>query len=75
MSAQRSGCSRTVEEQADPSEGCGEPYRIDSLVTEAWQLASEYGELLLLHRVGYQGKYLPRSNMAMPRSVSVPWVV
>ena len=51
----------------------GEPYRIEGLVTEAWQLASEYGELLLLHRVGYQGKYLPRSDIAMPRSVSVPW--
>jgi hypothetical protein len=53
----------------------GEPYRIEGLVTEAWQLASEYGELLLLHRVGYQGKYLRRSNVAMARSVRVPWAV
>jgi hypothetical protein len=34
----------------------GEPYRIEDLVTEAWRLVTEYGELLLLHRIGYKGK-------------------
>jgi hypothetical protein len=34
----------------------GEPYRIEDLVTEAWRLVTEYGELLLLHRIGYTGK-------------------
>ena len=52
----------------------GEPYRIEDLVTEAWRLVTEYGELLLLHRIGYKGKYLPRTNSGhWVNSVPVPW--
>jgi hypothetical protein len=51
-----------------------EPYRIENLVTEAWRLASEYGELLLLKRIGYQGKYLPRTDTReWVNSIAVPW--
>jgi hypothetical protein len=31
-------------------------------------LGSEYAELLLLRRIGYQGKYLPRSNTTLMNS-------
>jgi hypothetical protein len=52
----------------------GEPYRIEGLVFQAWQLASEYGELLLLKRIGYQGKYLPRTDIrGWVDTVPVPW--
>jgi hypothetical protein len=51
----------------------GEPYRIDGLAFQAWQLGSEYAELLLLRRIGYQGKYLPRSNTTLMNSIPVPW--
>ena len=53
----------------------GEPYRIDDLVSDAWRLATEYGELLLLHRIGYGGKYLPRTDKVgeWVNSVPVPW--
>jgi hypothetical protein len=51
----------------------GEPYRIEDLVTEAWKLVTEYGELLLLHRIGYHGKYVPRSDWSAFTSVPVPW--
>jgi len=51
----------------------GEPYRIEDLVSDAWRLVTEYGELLLLHRVGYQGRYLPRSNTSLWKSIKVPW--
>jgi hypothetical protein len=44
------------------------------VVTEAWRLVTEYGELLLLHRIGYKGKYLPRTNTGQwVNSVPVPW--
>jgi hypothetical protein len=52
----------------------GEPYRIQDLVTEAWRLVTEYGELLLLHRLGYDGKYLPRTDTSrLVNSLPVPW--
>ena len=52
----------------------GEPYRIGNLVTEAWLLVTEYGELLLLHRLGYKGKYLPRTDRSeWVKSIPVPW--
>jgi hypothetical protein len=54
----------------------GEPYRIEDLVTEAWRLVTEYGDLLLLHRIGYKGNYLPRSNTGQwVNSVPVPWAI
>jgi hypothetical protein len=55
----------------------GEPYHIEGLVTEAWRLSTEYGELLLLlGRIGYRGKYLPRTNMAQwVDSIPVPWTI
>jgi hypothetical protein len=31
------------------------PYRIQGLVAEAWQLGTEYAELVLLNRIGYRG--------------------
>lgn len=54
----------------------GEPYRIESLITEAWRLVTEYGELLLLHRIGYRGKYLPRTDTGQwVNSTPVPWAI
>jgi hypothetical protein len=54
----------------------GEPYHIEGLVTEAWRLSTEYGELLLLGRIGYRGKYLPRTNMGQwVDSIPVPWTI
>ena len=45
----------------------GEPYR-------AWRLVTEYGELLLLHRIGYKGKYLSRTDTGeWANSIPVPW--
>jgi hypothetical protein len=43
------------------------------LVFQAWQLITEYAELVLLHRIGYDGKYLPRTDMYSINSVPVPW--
>lgn len=37
-----------------------EPYRIEDLVWQASQLCLEYAELLLLHRVGYDGRFQRR---------------
>lgn len=53
----------------------GEPYRIANLVSDAWRLATESSELLLLHRIGYQGKFLPRTDKRgeWVKSVPVPW--
>jgi hypothetical protein len=54
----------------------GEPYRINELVTEAWQLVTQYGELLLLHRLGYNGRYRPRTKTGgWVDSIPVPWSV
>jgi hypothetical protein len=54
----------------------GEPYRIEDLITEAWRLVTEYGDLLLLHRIGYKGKYLPRTDTGQwVKSVPVPWAI
>jgi hypothetical protein len=39
------------------------------------QLVSEYGELLLLHRIGYRGEYVPRSNTTLLNSIPVPSAV
>jgi hypothetical protein len=52
-----------------------EPYRIEMLVAEAWQLSMQYAELLLLYELAYSGKYLPRipaSRWAGNRE-PVPW--
>lgn len=40
----------------------GDPYRIEGALSDAWRLLGEYGELLLLHWLGYQGHYLPRTE-------------
>ena len=54
----------------------GEPYRIEDLITEAWRLVTQYGGLLLLHRIDYKGKYLPRTDMGQwLKSVPVPWAI
>jgi hypothetical protein len=37
-----------------------EPYRIRSLVSQTAQLLLEYAELLLLHRLGYTGRFMRR---------------
>jgi hypothetical protein len=42
-------------------------------VFQAWQLITEYAELLLLQRIGYEGKYLPRTDMNSMISSPVPW--
>ena len=44
----------------------GEPYRIEDLVTEAWRLVIEYGELLLLHRIGYNEVLTANNNRHGP---------
>ena len=37
-----------------------EPYRIEGIVWQTSQLLLEYAELLLLHRVGYRGRFMRR---------------
>lgn len=37
-----------------------EPYRIQHLVGRAWELSMQYGELLLLHELGYRGQFCRR---------------
>jgi hypothetical protein len=53
----------------------GEPYRIDGLVWQTVQLLLEYGELLLLHGLGYQGRFMRRypPHRWAHSSVPVPW--
>jgi hypothetical protein len=54
----------------------GEPYGSEDLITEAWRLVTEYGDLLLLHRIGYEGKYRPRTvTSPWVNSVPVPWAI
>jgi hypothetical protein len=54
--------------------GAAETDRVETgLVFQAWQLITEYAELVLLHRIGYDGKYLPRTDMYSINSVPVPW--
>ncbi len=55
----------------DPSE----PYRLENLVWQAAQLFLEYGELLLLHRVGYEGLFGRRYPPGRFAHVNepVPW--
>jgi len=52
-----------------------EPYQLEHLVLETWQLLMQYGELLLLHEVGYSGSYCPRfpSGRGVHDTVPVPW--
>lgn len=52
-----------------------EPYRIRHLVLQAWQLSMQYGELLLLHELGYRGQFcrrVPPREWAHERE-PVPW--
>ena len=51
----------------------GEPYRIENLVLNAWQLSMHYAQLLLLHR--YDGPYLPPfpPGRFAHDSEAVPW--
>ncbi len=53
----------------------GEPYRIENLVWQAAQLLLEYGELLLLHRLNYRGRFIRRypPNRWAHSSEPVPW--
>jgi len=52
----------------------GEPYRVESALAQCWMLSVEYLDLLLLHRLGYRGQYLPRrSDTWAHASVAVPW--
>lgn len=53
----------------------GEPYRVKHALLQAWQLSMHYGELLLLHRLGYRGTYLrrfPSGRWAHDHEI-VPW--
>lgn len=52
-----------------------EPYRIEHLVWQAAQLLLEYGELLLLHRLGYHGGFRRRypPHRSVGTSEPVPW--
>jgi hypothetical protein len=38
----------------------GEPYRLDGLIVQTWQLLMQYAELLLLHDLGYAGAFCRR---------------
>lgn len=52
-----------------------EPYRIQHLVHQAWELSMQYGELLLLHELGYRGRFcrrVPPRQWAHARE-PVPW--
>jgi len=40
----------------------GEPYRVEGALSDAWRLLGDYGDLLLLHWLGYTGSYLPRTE-------------
>ena len=53
----------------------GEPYRIKGLVWQTAQLLLEYGELLLLHGLGYHGQFMRRypPYRSAHGSVPVPW--
>lgn len=53
----------------------GEPYRIQSLISDAWQLAMQYVELLFLHELEYRGQYGPRypANRWTHDRQPVPW--
>lgn len=53
----------------------GEPYRIEGLVWQTAQLLLEYGELLLLHGLGYRGRFMRRypPNRWAHSSAPVPW--
>jgi hypothetical protein len=53
----------------------GEPYRINTLVWQTAQLLLEYGELLLLHWLGYDGRYMRRypPGRWAHSSAPVPW--
>ncbi len=52
-----------------------EPYRLQHLVLQAWQLLTENGELLLLHDLGYKGLRNPRHPLGRwaHDSSLVPW--
>jgi hypothetical protein len=52
-----------------------EPYRIEHLVWQAAQLLLEYGELLLLRRLGYNGGFRRRypPHRWIGTSEPVPW--
>jgi len=52
-----------------------EPYRIEHLVWQTAQLLLEYGELLLLHRLGYHGGFRRRypPHRWIGTSEPVPW--
>jgi len=52
-----------------------EPYRLDHLVLQTWQLLMQYGELLLLRDVGYTGSFCPRfpPGRFAHNTTPVPW--
>lgn len=52
-----------------------EPYRIGQLVAEAWHLSMQWGNLLLLARLGYRGSYQPWTFAGTTAHTSelVPW--
>ncbi|MCA1676260.1 MAG: hypothetical protein LC799_30155 [Actinobacteria bacterium] len=52
-----------------------EPYRLEHLVLQTWQLLMQYGELLLLREVGYTGSFCPRfpPGRWAHDSTPVPW--
>jgi hypothetical protein len=54
----------------------GEPYSIEGVLEESWFLVTEWAELMLLHRIGYRGKYVPRKDTSeWVNSVPVPWAM
>jgi hypothetical protein len=52
-----------------------EPYRLEHVVLQTWQLLMHYGELLLLHEIGYAGAYCSRFPLGRRANDSkpVPW--
>ncbi len=54
-----------------------EPYRLEHLVLQTWQLLMHYGELLVLHELGYTGRFKPRYPLGRwaHDSELVPWAL
>lgn len=51
-----------------------QPYQIANALPEAWLLCREYLDLLILHRLGFSGQYVPyRPGGWATQSYDVPW--
>ncbi len=69
------GAAAWVRDRLVHPKDAGEPYQIGELVWQTAQLLLEYGELLLLHRLGYSGRFKRRypPHRWAHSSEPVPW--